>query len=98
MIKVLEWHSMENFCFPPDDWYDIYTDGSLLDFFQSTGVSVFSELFSFTYMLELLQHSDVELEAIYVALQQHAVYSFWENSIIIRFCTCLAGFTKHPGV
>ncbi|GFX16729.1 uncharacterized protein LOC103524116 [Trichonephila clavipes] len=60
--------------FPPEEWLHIYTDGSLLDFAQGTGISVFSHLFSFyLHAGPLTTHFDGEVEAIHIALQQLAV-------------------------
>ncbi|GFV11475.1 uncharacterized protein LOC103521360 [Trichonephila clavipes] len=60
--------------FPPEEWLHIYTDGSLLDFAQGAGIGVFSHLFSFyLHAGPLTTHFDGEVEAIHIALQQHAV-------------------------
>ncbi|GFS97092.1 uncharacterized protein LOC103524116 [Trichonephila clavipes] len=60
--------------FPPEEWLHIYTDGSLLDFAQGTGIGVFSHLFSFyLHAGPLTTHFDGEVEAIHIALQQLAV-------------------------
>ncbi|GFV97120.1 uncharacterized protein LOC103524116 [Trichonephila clavipes] len=60
--------------FPPEEWLHIYTDGSLLDFAQGTGIGVFSHLFSFClHAGPLTTHFDGEVEAIHIALQQLAV-------------------------
>ncbi|GFU95731.1 uncharacterized protein LOC103524116 [Trichonephila clavipes] len=60
--------------FPPEEWFHIYTDGSLLDFAQGAGIGVFSHLFSFyLHAGPLTTHFDGEVEAIHIALQQLAV-------------------------
>ncbi|GFW05100.1 uncharacterized protein LOC103524116 [Trichonephila clavipes] len=60
--------------FPPEEWLHIYTDGSLLDFAQGSGIGVFSHLFSFyLHAGPLTTHFDGEVEAIHIALQQLAV-------------------------
>ncbi|GFW80758.1 uncharacterized protein LOC103521360 [Trichonephila clavipes] len=63
-----------NIRFPPEEWFHIYTDGSLLDFAQGAGIGVFSHLFSFyLHAGPLTTNFDGEVEAIHIALQQLAV-------------------------
>ncbi|GFT38443.1 uncharacterized protein NPIL_47221 [Nephila pilipes] len=60
--------------FPPNEWFHIYTDGSLLDFSQGAGAGVLSDSFSFFLHVGIFTtHFDGELEAIHVVLQQLAV-------------------------
>ncbi|GFX49698.1 uncharacterized protein LOC103524116 [Trichonephila clavipes] len=60
--------------FPLEEWLHIYTDGSLLDFAQGSGIGVFSHLFSFyLHAGPFTTHFDGEVEAIHIALQQLAV-------------------------
>ncbi|GFW47745.1 uncharacterized protein LOC103521360 [Trichonephila clavipes] len=59
--------------FPPEEWLDIYTDSSLLDFAQGAGIGVFSHLFFYLHAGPLTTHYDGEVEAIHIALQQLAV-------------------------
>ncbi|GFX07376.1 hypothetical protein TNCV_504341 [Trichonephila clavipes] len=56
-----------NTCYPPVEGLHIYTDGSLLDFTQGTGV--FCDLFSFySHVGSHATHYDDEIEAIHLAL------------------------------
>ncbi|GFX07850.1 uncharacterized protein LOC103524116 [Trichonephila clavipes] len=59
--------------FPSEEWLHIYTDDSLLDFAKGAGIGVFSHLFSYLHAGPLTTHSDGEVEAIHIELQQLAV-------------------------
>ncbi|GFX04485.1 uncharacterized protein LOC103524116 [Trichonephila clavipes] len=76
--------------FPPEEWLHIYTDGSLLDFAQGTGIGVFSHLFSFyLHAGPLTTHFDDSTSAL------QALSNYNENNCLrVQNCRELLGKIK----
>ncbi|GFV16528.1 uncharacterized protein LOC103524116 [Trichonephila clavipes] len=79
-----------NIRFPPEEWFHIYTDGSLLDFAQGAGIGVFSHLFSFyLHAGPLTTHFDDSTSAL------QALSNYNENNCLrVQNCRELLGKIK----